>query len=166
MKRFFSIGILLLSLSLIPQLAMAQSTTERPTRTTTTTETTVFFGPGWFLLAISPYTSSTTTTGITTAGIVGMTMSTVRLLLPRGRACPQAVAYLRNNHRSLQDDLLLGGGPSIDELAFLMEVPDEHHQDFARILRENRESLLPYLHPELDEEDATAFLTGVLELWG
>lgn len=128
---------------------------------------TVVFVPGIFTTTTAswmPYLLTTGAGGLTTTGILGVPMTTTRMLLPKGLAFGQMVAYLKVNHRALEEDLLIGGGSAVDDLAFLVEVAEEDRAGFGRRLREHREELLPYLHEDLDQDDARAFLMQVLRI--
>jgi predicted component of type VI protein secretion system len=60
---------------------------------------------------------------------------------------PQEVAraaqtYLRSRTHQLREDLALGAGPTIEELASLARIHREHLGAFGRLLRAHRQELL------------------------
>jgi hypothetical protein len=89
--------------------------------------------------------------------------------------------FLRSRSHQLREDLALGAGPAVEDLASLARIPREHLGIFGRLLRAHRKELLELAdartltperavkwlqrvgeiartHPVL-EEDGRAFLT-------
>lgn len=62
-------------------------------------------------------------------------------------AAPAATAFLRANHRQLEQDLALGAGPAIEDLAAIGRIRRENLARFARALRSHRAELLRLSHP-------------------
>jgi hypothetical protein len=62
---------------------------------------------------------------------------------PSSEEIPQAAqTYLRSRTRQLREDLALGAGPSIEELASLARIRRENLGTFGRLLRAHRQELL------------------------
>ncbi len=57
-------------------------------------------------------------------------------------AAKPAQAWLRANQRQLRQDLALGAGPTLEDLAAAAEVPRAHYAHFARLLASHRDDLL------------------------
>lgn len=101
----------------------------------------------------------TTTTGITTtvAGGVALTV----LLLDSGDSASKET-YIRQNALALQQDITVGSGESIEDLAAAFRVSEEHLPAFASAIRSHREQLVPLTHVEkLDAKRAEQFFAIV-----
>lgn len=76
-----------------------------------------------------------------------------------------AAAYFRANSAQLRQDLALGAGPTVDDLAAAAEIPAVHRQHFARLLQRHRVELLAFGRlEELDAAGALALLARIGEL--
>jgi hypothetical protein len=76
-----------------------------------------------------------------------------------------AAAYFRANSAQLRQDLALGAGPTLDDLAAAAQIPIEYRQHFARMLQRHRVELLAVGRLEdLDTAGALALLTRIGEL--
>lgn len=76
-----------------------------------------------------------------------------------------AQAFLRANRHQLEQDLALGAGRSIEDLASVAEIPREHLPRLGRVLRTHRSELLEMAEPELlTPERAAAWMRHVGEL--
>lgn len=53
-----------------------------------------------------------------------------------------AQAWLKANLRQLKQDLALGAGPALDDLAAAAEIRLEHRERFCRLLARHRQELL------------------------
>ncbi|MBI3183547.1 MAG: DUF3015 family protein [Myxococcales bacterium] len=112
--------------ALAPHRASAQTTTEA--------------AGSWLILSSS---SSTTTAGVAATGF-----AVYYLVIKKdggeqkARAEKAAEVYLRHNSLQLAQDINLGSGPAISELASAFNVAPAHRKDFARVVRENRKELL------------------------
>lgn len=53
-----------------------------------------------------------------------------------------ALRYLRQNELQLRQDLALGAGPALDDLAWIAEIHPDNEREFARVLQQHREELL------------------------
>lgn len=71
---------------------------------------------------------------------IGLTVLVVVLLL---RSSSEMESYIEENNVALQHDLHMGGGETTAELASIFNVPAEQHAEFAQVLSENRDALLP-----------------------
>ncbi|RDV37435.1 DUF3015 domain-containing protein [Bradymonadaceae bacterium TMQ3] len=71
---------------------------------------------------------------------IGLTVLVVVLLL---RSSSEMESYIEENNVALQHDLHMGGGETTAELAKVFNVPAEQHAEFAQVLTENRDELLP-----------------------
>jgi hypothetical protein len=93
--------------------------------------------------------------------ILGGVSSTLGLT---GSIFGQVDQYIRDNAVALQQDLQVGGGDTVNDLAQMFSIPPEHHAMFGQILRQHRAQLVPLtanLNPDLDR--ARAFVTIVVE---
>ena len=76
-----------------------------------------------------------------------------------------AAAYLRANSAQLRQDLALGAGPTLDDLAAAAVIPREHRGRFGRVLQRHRVELLALGRPEeLTAERALRLLERIGEL--
>jgi len=97
----------------------------------------------------------TTTTGPTTTVAAGVAI-TVVLMVGGGSASNEA--YIRQNAVALQQDMTIGAGESIDDLAAAFQVSEENIAAFAAALHAKRGELLPLTDVgALDEARANAF---------
>lgn len=97
----------------------------------------------------------TTTTGPTTTVAAGVAI-TVVLMMGGGSASNEA--YIRQNAVALQQDMTIGAGESIDDLAAAFQVSEDNIPAFAAALHAKRAELLPLTDVgELDEARANAF---------
>lgn len=84
---------------------------------------------------------STTTTGI--AGTIGGIVLTIYLVSRDSKSAMKD--YLRHNAVAVKRDVTLGGGATVDDIAFIIGVPAEHVPRFAVAVRERRKGLLSEL---------------------
>ncbi len=70
---------------------------------------------------------------------------------PKAAAVQQARAWLRANHLQLDEDLALGAGPALDDLATMARVPPAHRARLGQVLRRHHAQLHPSAEPSLDE---------------
>jgi hypothetical protein len=84
---------------------------------------------------------------------------------PRRRSGRAARLFLRAHEYQLAQDLALGAGPSIEELATAAEIQTENVARFGRLLRENRAELLALAQPsQLTSDRALEFFGRLGEL--
>jgi hypothetical protein len=108
--------------------------------------------------------ASATAMLLTTVGGIGLSIyATVRAGDgDRERAVQSAMVWLRANHRQLQQDLALGAGPVVDDLANAAQIRPDHRAEFARVLQRNRKELLALADPEtLDTARTRRFLSSI-----
>jgi predicted component of type VI protein secretion system len=97
--------------------------------------------------------ASATVLGLTAAGLGAVfwqaAQHAVREPPPAAAPAPQpqevaraAQTYLRSRTHQLREDLALGAGPTIEELASLARIRREHLGVFGRLLRTHRQELL------------------------
>jgi hypothetical protein len=82
------------------------------------------------------------TVGVTTTAGAVAAIIWARSAKPTPRAAEAAQAFLLTNRFQLQEDLALGAGRSIDDLAALARIRAEHLGRFAKLLRAHRAELL------------------------
>jgi hypothetical protein len=76
-----------------------------------------------------------------------------------------AMRYLRSNLHQLQQDLALGAGPALDDLAAAAQIRSENRRQFARVLQRHRVELLTLARAEdLTPARALRFLERIGEL--
>ena len=76
-----------------------------------------------------------------------------------------AQAYLRARTHQLREDLALGAGPSIEDLAAMARIRRENLRVFGRVLREHRQELLTLANTStLTPERALGWLERVGQL--
>src|SRR5690554_2969604 len=98
----------------------------------------------------------TTTTGPTTTVAAGVAITVV--LMMGGDNSASNEAYIRQNAVALQQDVTIGAGDSIDDLAAAFQVSEENIPAFAAALHAKRGELLPLTNVgELDAKRADAF---------
>lgn len=94
-------------------------------------------------------------TSTTTTAVVGGIILTVVL----ASDADSMENYLEDNAVALQQDLSLGAGETVDDLALAFQVAEEDRATFGKIVRSNRATLLELANPEqLDTERARAFV--------
>lgn len=75
-----------------------------------------------------------------------------------------ALRFLRANEDQLRQDLALGAGPALEDLAAAAEIRRAHAPRFYALLHQNRAELLELAEPsKLDEQRALLFLSAVGE---
>lgn len=98
-------------------------------------------------------TATCATTWVASVILVGMALWGLANL-----SWGQLEVYIRDNAVGLQQDLYLGGGESVQDLAAMFRVPQEQRAEFADILYEHREQLAELAEPgEVDETSARQF---------
>ena len=104
------------------------------------------------------WTSSTTLGGIvTTAGGIVLT---VYVATSNNRAMK---SYIRHNAVALQQDLTLGAGPTVDDLAQAFGVPEAEVADFGQALRSKRSTLVPLIGDGDVDDARTARFVDLVE---
>src|SRR6218665_1189867 len=97
--------------------------------------------------------SSVTTVGATVGGlgvVIWRAFSVAAHAVPPPAAVGQAAqAYLRSRTHQLREDLALGAGPSIEDLAAMARIRRENLRVFGQVLREHRAGLLSLAQPSL-----------------
>jgi hypothetical protein len=84
---------------------------------------------------------------------------------PSKEVAPAAQTYLRSRAHQLREDLALGAGPTVEELAALARIRREHLGAFGRLLRTHRQELLALADVRtLTPERALAWLRRVGEI--
>jgi hypothetical protein len=112
---------------------------------------------------------SFSTVGATVGGL-GMAFWMILRAPPVGPPPPANVgqaaqAYLRARTHQLREDLALGAGPSIEDLAAMARIRRENLRLFGRVLRENRGELLSLAESStLTPERALGWLERVGQL--
>src|SRR5690554_627240 len=97
----------------------------------------------------------TTTTGPTTTVAAGVAITVVLMM---GGSSASNEAYIRQNAVALQQDMTVGAGDSIEDLAAAFQVSEENIPAFAAALHAKRGELLPLTNVgELDQARADAF---------
>lgn len=91
-----------------------------------------------FLTSSSTSTSSSV---VTSAGLMLVMVS----LTPERKQNAQLAAYLNANRTSVRQDLTMGAGPSLTDLAQAFGVDAKGHKAFGAALRRARRDLLPIL---------------------
>ena len=107
---------------------------------------------------------STTLLGGTVVGVGFLIWGSVAAAAPAAAVVAPAAAqlFLRSNAHQLEQDLALGAGRSIEDLAALAEIRPEHLPRFSRLLCEHREELLGLARPSvLTPERAAEFMHRV-----
>ena len=84
---------------------------------------------------------------------------------PAQEVAPAAQTYLRSRAHQLREDLALGAGPTIEELAGLAHIRRENVGAFGRLLRAHRQELLALANVRtLTPERAVAWVRRVGEI--
>ncbi|WP_224362437.1 hypothetical protein [Hyalangium versicolor] len=84
---------------------------------------------------------------------------------PAQEVAPAAETYLRSRMHQLREDLALGVGPTVEELAALARIRRENLGSFGRLLRAHRQELLALADVRtLTPERALAWLRRVGEI--
>jgi hypothetical protein len=101
------------------------------------------------LEAVNTILIMSTVAGFVTLGI--LTVSLVfSIVLAQGRT-EDAQHYIGNNRTLLEQDLALGAGESIDDLANFFAVRPEHRARFGSAMRRARPEILPTLRAHRDD---------------
>ncbi len=98
-------------------------------------------------------------TTVTTLGAITTVGGGIALtLLISDSSSDSKEAYIRQNALALQQDLTLGGGQAVDDLAAAFRIDERNLERFGRMLRHRRDELLPLTDIErLDERRADRF---------
>lgn len=110
-------------------------------------ETIIIFTPGLF---------TTTTSGVVLTAVDGVsstTSSTSDALF----GCDQAQVYMDANAVALSQEITMGGGQTVTDLAGMAGIEPEDRAAFAKVLRAQHAALVPLLEDEVTREDAEAF---------
>ena len=110
--------------------AQSDQSTDQSTRNSSQTEPATNAAPIFSTVGVA-----------TTVGAVAVIIWT-RSAKPSPRAAEAAQAFLRANRFQLQEDLALGAGRSIDDLAALARIRAANVPRFAQLLRSHRSELL------------------------
>jgi DNA mismatch repair ATPase MutL len=109
---------------------------------------------------------STTALGVTVAGVgLLIWMRTRRADAVPPQTGKAAQSYLRANRHQLRQDLALGAGPSLDDLAQAAEIRVEHRARFERVLREHRQELDALLDAASEEPEMALALLSRIGEW-
>jgi hypothetical protein len=117
--------------------------------------------------------ATATVIGLTAAGLGAVIWQVIAHSVraaPPPAAAPAEVAraaqtYLRSRSHQLREDLALGAGPTVEDLAALARIRREHLGIFGRLLRAHRHELLAMADARtLTPERAAAWLRRVGEL--
>jgi hypothetical protein len=111
-------------------------------------------------------TSATTFSPLTTTGAVVLVVVLTR---EQGAAAADdaevARLYLRHNAVQLAQDLAIGDGPLVQELAVALKLRPQVRPDFVELLRSHRHALADLADPDrLDRVRALAFVTRLKQL--
>ncbi len=80
---------------------------------------------------------------LATLGGIGATIYAIKVDADRKKQRAQvALLYLRSNSDQLKQDLALGAGPTLDDLAGAAQIRRDHRGLFARVMQRNRRELL------------------------
>lgn len=108
----------------------------------------------------STSTSTTTTTGIVLS--VGPFITTTTVAGAAGGSASME-KYLRHNAVALQQDVRLGAGDTVTDLAQLFAVEPQHKAAFGKMLKANKTSLMPLMHTKtLTQKKAGQFIQTIL----
>lgn len=108
---------------------------------------------------------STVAVGATLAGIGAIIWALQPAVAPAAANPAAAQAFLRSHQRQLRQDLALGAGPALEDLAHAAGIRPEHLARFGKLLRANRAELLVLMAPEaLTPERAVQALRRIGEL--
>ncbi|MEC9440958.1 MAG: DUF3015 family protein [Myxococcota bacterium] len=116
-------------------------------------ETIIIFTPGLF---------TTTTTGVVLTAVDGVsstTSSTTDAIFD----CDQAQVYMDANAVALSQEITMGGGQTVTDLAGMAGIEPGDRAAFAKMLRTQHASLVPLLEDEVSREDAEAFTRIISE---
>lgn len=71
--------------------------------------------------------------------------------------------YMRENAHALQEDVSMGAGPTLDDLAVIYAIPSSERPGWGEHVRSNREQLVPLLcGEEMTLEQAQQFTLAAL----
>lgn len=108
----------------------------------------------------STSTSTTTTSGVLIT--VGPILTTT-LVASSGGSSAQMEQYMRHNATALQQDLNVGGGQTIKDLAQIFMVEPAQEQAFGHILRQHRASLVDLTQVDtLNQDRAGLFISTII----
>jgi hypothetical protein len=120
-------------------------------------QTTIIFAPGLLL-------TTTTTTGVVAASspmitTSSTTSSTSDALDVNGCRCRALSAYIDQNGAAMEQDIAMGGGQSVADLAALLALPDDARAAFGKALRRNKGAFTAILRAEgmTSQERGVAF---------
>lgn len=108
----------------------------------------------------SSSTSTTTTSGVLIT--VGPILTTT-LVSSSGGSSAQMEQYMRHNATALQQDLNVGGGQTVKDLAQIFMVEPAQEQAFGQMLRQHRASLVDLTQVDnLNQDRAGLFISTIL----
>lgn len=122
-------------------------------------ETTIIFAPGLL-------TSTTTTTGLVVASspviTTSSTTSSTSDALDGDGCCHRCHAmstYIDQNGATMEQDIAMGGGQSVADLAAIIALPDDARAAFGKALRRNKGAFTAILRAEgmTSQERGVAF---------
>lgn len=107
----------------------------------------------------SSSTSTTTTVGVLIT--VGPILTTT--LVASSGSSAQMEQYMRHNATALQQDLNVGGGQTVKDLAQIFMVEPAQEQAFGQMLRQHRASLVDLTKVDtLNQDRAGLFISTIL----
>lgn len=106
------------------------------------------------------YLTSTSTSGLTTT-VGGIILTVVLVNSGKKKALKW---YIRDNAVALKQDVTMGGGATVADVAHLFGAPPEHLETFARALRSRRQQLVALVGTTpIDDERTEEFMETVWE---
>lgn len=106
----------------------------------------------------------TTTTTLGAITLVGGGIALTIVLASNSGSSSSKKEFIRQNAQALQQDLTVGGGESVQDLAAAFQVEQQDYDTFARMLHERRNELVPLTKVDkLDSERADAFFRKVAQ---
>lgn len=95
---------------------------------------------------------------------LGQAVYARRLGATPGLALEQARSWLEGNRLQLAEDLALGTGPTLDDLATVAAIAPAHRVAFTRALQQHRAELMPGLVPTVADTSRLLGAIGALVL--
>ncbi len=101
--------------------------------------------------------ATTTSTGIA-AGLIILAVAEVN-------RSPQKInAFLKQNGKDFQAELILGAGQTLDDFAYLLAIEDKHLKGFQKLMRKNR-TFVNALAQDSSIENTTKLLAWIEEFY-
>ncbi len=103
---------------------------------------------------------------LSTVATIGFAIyGTVRAAQPNEKAAKSAMVYLKANRHQLAQDLAIGAGPVIEDLASAAEIHPSRLERFSQLLKTHRRELLDWAKADrLTPVRAARFLSRIGEL--